>query len=253
MNVAKSVNIVLPVIAPKVNHVVYISYLDEAGLSNDETHLVVAGILVKDDQIKPCEHELESILKKHIPEDDQDGFEFHAHHLFTGSRYFSNKSAWPWAKRQSIIKEVLDILINHSLPISFGAINKARLKQKYREPFNPHDLAFMFFAERMNRLVANRKNDICLLIADETTRKKIIKSSLREYRKMKIPLGDLDERLDNIADTILFADSRDSWGLQVADFCNYFIKRHLIGGNDNAEALYQRFGGQIKNSRVFPD
>jgi hypothetical protein len=50
MNVVAELKRVLSITAPKVDHVVYISYLDEAGFSKSETHLVVAGILVKDDQ-----------------------------------------------------------------------------------------------------------------------------------------------------------------------------------------------------------
>jgi len=66
---------------------VYISYLDEAGLSKHETYLVVAGIVVPDNEMLKGEAALERILKKRIPEADHGRFEFHAHSLFTGN-YF---------------------------------------------------------------------------------------------------------------------------------------------------------------------
>jgi hypothetical protein len=173
---------------------------------------------------------LDQVLEKHISEDDRDGFEFHAYDLFTGNGYFSNKYRWPWKKRSVIIKDVLDILLKFDLPILYGAVNKARHTRKYFTPFDQHGLAFMLFAERVDAWVSGcAPSDCCLLIADETKKKRVIISSLRKYRKQQIPIG-RPVKLDHITDTILFADSSDSWGLQVADFCNYFIKRHLIGG-----------------------
>jgi hypothetical protein len=137
-----------------MNRVVYISYLDEAGLSKHETYLVVTGIVVPDNEMLKGEAALERILKKRIPEADHGRFEFHAHSLFTGSDYFSNKSKWTLAKRKLIIKDVLDILIDLDLPIIYGAINKACLKAKYYTPFDEHGLAFMLFAERVNKWVS---------------------------------------------------------------------------------------------------
>ncbi len=243
---------IAPIPESRVNSVVFVSYLDEAGTSRDETHLVVAGIVVRDNDMLKGEAALDAVLKKRIPKADHDGFEFHAHHLFTGSKYFRNKFDWPQKKRSLIIKDVLDILLNLDLPIIYGAVNKAALKAKYFTPFDEHGLAFMLFAERVNSWVSGCDPfDVCLLIADETSKKKGIKSSLKKYRKDKIPIG-RPEKLDKISDSILFAESHDSWGLQVADFCNYFIKRHLIGGNELAEKIYQYFSKQIKDSRVFP-
>jgi hypothetical protein len=240
------------VLAPRVNRVVFISYLDEAGLSKQETHLVVAGIVVPDKKLLDGENALERVLEKHIPEADHEGFEFHAHDLFTGSNYFGNKHKWPQTKRTLIIKDVLDVLIELDLPVIYGAINKTAHRAKYYTPFDEHGLAFMFFVERIDKWVADcNSSECCLLIADETKKEKVIRSSLRQYRKQKIPIG-RPVKLDHITDTIYFADSKASWGLQIADFCNYFIKRHLIGGNELAEKVYQYFKEQIQEGTVFP-
>ena len=230
----------------------YIAYLDEAGLSKEETHLVVAGIIVKDDQLLECEKQLDEVLEKHIPKEKWEGFEFHALDLFGGRGYFRK---WPDKKRQEIIRDVLDSLMIFNLPIIYGAIDKAKLKRNYRRPFDAHDLAFMLFAERVDDWLDSKDPfEVCILIADETKRDKIIKSSLRQYRKEGIRIGNLKpKKLDNIADAIYFADSKDTWGLQLADFCSYFIKRHHIGGNDTAETLYQYFSAQIDKWRLFPD
>jgi Protein of unknown function (DUF3800) len=242
--------------APRVNLAVYIAYLDEAGTSDDETHLVVAGIIVREDQLLECEKQLDAVLEKHIPEKDREGFEFHAHQLFGGRGYFKNKRKWTHVKRQWIIKDVLDSLLLFKLPIIYGAIDKAKHHRKYAIPFDAHDLAFMLFAERVDDwLASNAPFEVCILIADETKRDTIIKSSLRQYRKEGIPIGHPKKprKLHNIADAIYFANSKDTWGLQVADFCNFFIKRHLIGGDELAEKMYKHFSEQIDRWRILPD
>jgi Protein of unknown function (DUF3800) len=234
---------------------VYIAYLDEAGTSDHETYLVVAGIIVKDDQLLECEKQLDAVRNKHIPEKDREGFEFHAHELFGGRGYFKNKRKWPHLKRQWIIRDVLDSLLKFDLRIIYGAINKPKHERKYSVPFHAHDLAFMLFAEKVDDWLAWKFSEVCILIADETDRNKIIKSSLRQYRKEGIQIGysEKPKKLYNIADSIYFADSKDSWGLQLADFCCYFIKRHLIGGNELAEKMYKHFSKQIDRYRILPD
>jgi Protein of unknown function (DUF3800) len=234
---------------------VYIVYLDEAGTSDQETHLVVAGIIVKEDQLLECEEQLDAVLKKHIPEEDREGFEFHAHELFGGRGYFKNRREWSPQKRESIIKDVLDSLLKFNLPIIYGAIDKPKHREKYFYPFNAHDLAFMLFAERVDGWIAsNAPFEVCILIADESDRDKIIKTSLRQYRKAGIEIGHSEKpkKLYNIADAIYFGDSKDSWGLQLADFCCYFIKCHLIGGNEFAEKMYNHFAKQIARHRTLP-
>jgi Protein of unknown function (DUF3800) len=114
----------------------------------------------------------------------------------------------------------------------------------------------MLFAERVDDWLASKAPfEVCILIADETDRNKIIKSSLRLYRKEGIPIGHSSKprKLNNIADVIYFGDSKDTWGLQLADFCSYFIKRHLIGGNELAEKMYKHFSKQIDRWRILPD
>jgi len=234
----------------------YIVYLDEAGTSDHETHLVVAGIIVKEDYLLECEEQLETVLKKHIPEEDREDFEFHAHELFGGRGYFKNRREWPPEKRQRIIIDVLDSLMIFNLPIIYGAIDKPKHRKKYFYPINAHDLAFMLFAERVDRWIASKAPfERCILIADESDRDKIIKTSLRQYRKAGIEIGHSEKpkKLSNIADAIYFGDSKDSWGLQLADFCCYFIKRHLIGGNELAETMYKHFANQIERYRILPD
>jgi hypothetical protein len=53
-----------------------------------------------------------------------------------------------------------------------------------------------------------------------------------------------DNRLWHAHDSMFFSDSKDSVGIQMADLCNYFLKRHL-SGEVEPQNFYQMFAEQI--------
>ena len=54
-------------------------FLDEGGISQHEPFVVVAGVIVHgDEQLIPLEKKLDRLIRKHIPEEQQPGFVFHA-------------------------------------------------------------------------------------------------------------------------------------------------------------------------------
>jgi hypothetical protein len=119
-------------------------------------------------------------------------------------------------------------------------------------PADPHDLAFLLCAERVERWFAKEADqETGMLIGDETRAKAEMKKSLRSYRKVGIPLGIKEERLEHIIDTIHFADSHESFGIQLADFCAYFIKRGAAGKKDSQE-FCDAISSCVFQGTVFP-
>jgi hypothetical protein len=54
-------------------------YLDEAGISQHETALCVAGVMVHGDlEVRAIEAAFDALVSKYIPPPDQIGFVFHA-------------------------------------------------------------------------------------------------------------------------------------------------------------------------------
>jgi hypothetical protein len=52
-------------------------FLDEGGISQREPFAVVAGVVVHGDkQLIPLELEIQRLVRKHIPQEHQDGFVF---------------------------------------------------------------------------------------------------------------------------------------------------------------------------------
>src|SRR4051794_26608716 len=106
------------------NRLVRVAYLDEAGVSNPnhEPFLVVGGIIIDADrQMIAIEDRIDEICSDHIPEEDREGFVFHATELWSGGSYFDRKT-WPREKRHQISMDIISIPRDFDIPISFGFI-----------------------------------------------------------------------------------------------------------------------------------
>lgn len=231
-------------------------YMDEAGNSGRDLDdpqqpiLVMAAVVIRDTDWRNLESHVKGFCEKvcaKYPHDPK--FELHAGEIWQGEREFRS---WSKDDRANLLRDCLKTFPSHDIPIIYGAVDKRRLKAQYTNPFAPHGLAFMLCAERIERwFAANAPNEIGMLICDETKVKGDFKKSLKQYQDFGIPLGMRNEKLDHIVDTIHFADSRESYGIQLADAANYFIKRHLLGMG-NSEPYYDLIKGKIWSGKTFP-
>jgi hypothetical protein len=235
----------------------YLIYLDEAGNTGenlDDPHqpiYVMAAVIIRDRQWKSIEkyHDefCDSACARYLPRSPK--FEVHACEIFQGTGLFRS---WSPEHRVALLKDSLNTFPSHKLPIIYGAIDKQNLRAQYSDPLAPHGLAFMLCVERIERWFrANAADDIGMLICDETKVKSEFKKSLRQYQTYGIPLGIEILRLDHIVDTVHFADSHESYGIQLADTANYFIKRYLER-KKNAEEYFKLIGPQIWSFTRFP-
>jgi hypothetical protein len=65
-----------------------------------------------------------------------------------------------------------------------------------------------------------------------------MKASLRQYQQTAISIDEPTTQFKHILDTVYFGNSHESIGLQLADACNFFIKRHHMG-DTSAERFFQ--------------
>jgi hypothetical protein len=101
------------------------AFLDEGGIAQHEPNVVVAGVYVHaDDQLIPLETELEALVHKHIPEKDWDGFVFHAANIWSGSKFFKDRDAWPWERRAAILDDLANIPQKLEIPIIYSWLSK---------------------------------------------------------------------------------------------------------------------------------
>jgi len=109
--------------------------VDEAGISNkaQEPVLVVAAVIVDaDKQFVALERQIDNIVARHIPQEHQAGFVFHASQLFNGGGkiFTRDNAAWPLEKRLAIADELAAIPARFHLPLTMTFVPRAEFPSR---------------------------------------------------------------------------------------------------------------------------
>jgi hypothetical protein len=75
-------------------------------------------------------------------------------------------------------------------------------------------------------------NEKVLWIADRANAAQAMKAFLKMSQSRELVPGVSQSKLEHIIDTIYFGDSHESRALQLADACNFVIKRRLMNNPD---------------------
>lgn len=213
-------------------------YLDEAGTGSewDEPLTVVAAVIINGDtQWLAIEKHLDEIVQSLVPEEHREIFEFHAKDLFHGTKRYRE---WGKAKRWEILDAFLDTFGLFEIPICAGVVLRSDAPKNVR-PNNddsridistkewPHAHAFlgcMFSANRWFQEHAPNEVGICIADDIDTQMSRLLNAISRHFRRR----GDFKHLIDAVS----FQNSFLSIGVQLADVCNFLIKRHC-SGNDS--------------------
>jgi hypothetical protein len=99
-------------------------------------------------------------------------------------------------------------------------------------------------------------NDTYLCIADENKKNREVKEKLlKTYRALRARhpfIPPHENRLWHAHDHMFFADSTDCLGIQLADLCAYFVRRHLAG-DSVTEHYYKRLADNIICAKPEPE
>lgn len=248
---------------------VRIAFLDEAGRSCLEPIIVVAGPIVHGDRTyRQLVQRLHEITEQYLPAADRKGFVFHAKDVFHGAgRYFRDRELWPKERRWTILRALADLPREFGLPITFGSLDKAEIRQATASPLSPnasaklrgrfidaieHVIAFAW-AEIGIDLQMQRfpRDEICMVIAEDTDRvKPVVKlahSILRDPDE--IAANPVFARmpglpLRKVEDTPHFAAKADSAPLQVADTCAFLILRRLLR-REESQPFFEAIAPQL--------
>ena len=241
-------------------------YFDEAGTASEaqEPITVVAAVLIHgDSQWRPVEDYLDSIIATKVPEGSRRVFrEFHAKELFHSGSAITD--AWGKEKRWEVFAAFLETFGRFDVPIIWTGTHRIKLKDKIRsmavpdfdvdDPNVPRTFAFIFTLQAANQWFRdNAPDETGICIADETDFKMadVMKLAFRTYRKEPMIAGVAFTKLDHLIDAISFRESHESIGVQLADACNFLIKRHEMGKGDS-EPFYQMIRLRLAAGLVFP-
>jgi hypothetical protein len=222
---------------------VRVIYIDEAGASIEEPVFTWASAIVKDTVWLRVERKANDIIETLVPEELRPDFEFHAYDIFSGNNNWSRwRNREGKALRFEILRRFVGLIPKYKLPITEcswqrGADRDALLAEMLQ------GMAFSMCVDFVERwFTQHAKRDVGMLIADEQGEPRNepkYKLEIRRSRK-SIRAQGLFRRLHHIVDAIHFAGSQESIGLQLADACAFFIKRHHVGkAKDEAEEFYE--------------
>lgn len=202
-------------------NLVRLIYFDEAGTASTQPINVVAAVIVHGDKQMPgINAEVRNLLKK-MPVDVRPKFELKADRMFRHVRKFGDNSRYA-----EMMTGFLSIIRDFELPIEHCAMKRNPVERKAGYKIN--DLAFircLSFVGMWLKKNAPREGGFC--IADKSRSDDKIHQMVNEYRRMG--LIENVGLFDNFVDGVVFADSKRSIGLQIADYANFFIKMHLMG------------------------
>jgi hypothetical protein len=210
-------------------------YVDEAGTGDikQEPATVVAAVIINGDtQWKNIESDIDD-LRSDFPGLSRDT-ELKANKIFRGLGDFQS---WNRLDRITLQKRLLGLIKRHNLPINAAVVDREYLKEctkGKRAPTKPEDFALvMCLYETEAWFCGHAAGEVGCIVADESDRESNFKASLKTFRKY--PIGPVRAKYNHLIEPILFTDSREAWGVQLADHAAFFIKRMLLKKADSLE------------------
>jgi hypothetical protein len=231
-----------------------LTYLDEAGTAQHEPYFVVAAIIIEaDKQLAAVERHLDEIMAKHIPEQDRVGFVYHATDIWSGKKYFKDRTMWPLAKRLAILDDLAQTPAIFDIPISFACFikerwNDARLPRKATAGEKDEAIHTVTFARCCDGVeMFMRKcapDEITMLIAEARPAiERSLKSVLLIFKNsdaMKLNEFEPGEftPYEKIRESVYFSIKDESRALQLADTCCFFLRAYAAK-TPNTERYYK--------------
>jgi Protein of unknown function (DUF3800) len=244
---------------------VHLIYLDDGGKGAIK---VFGGVVVDHSWFTLVEVQSALIVYQLLGNERRDQFkEFHASDLYNGEGVFEGIAE---EKRHAAFQQLLDVRNMLRIAYVYSAIDTGALNRSPMRSASWMDIAFTMCACAIDEYIRKAHMTVwtqhselpeekrvglkfpdtpfSLIIVDEPEQQRD-KGRIRDsFRAMRKPLAHAiqqtseggpftwSNRLVAPADEVLFGNSADSIGLQVADACNWVMWRHLSG--DEAGNLY---------------
>ena len=215
---------------------VFLLYVDESGdpPNVDERYFVLGGVAVFERQAYWLNEQLDKLQEQYFP---GEYVEFHA-------RAIHSHDEPPWSTIPSRLRrEILEALYRciaecHQSVVLFGVA----LEKLPRGGSDPIGRAFEELCKRfdifLRRLHNKGDTQRGLIIFDETRYESRLQTLLGQYRRAGTRFG----RVMNFADVPLFADSKATRLLQVADLIAYAVfRRYERGDTQYLDKIVTRF------------
>jgi hypothetical protein len=233
---------------------------DEAGTASEEQEpiLVVAAAMINADRDwRSIEDDAQRIVSELVPEKDQARFLFHAKELFGTGTY-----DWGKNKRWEVLRAFLGIFEKYDLPIPWGGLDRASMRQRLlQDSFNltpaqllanQQGIAFLICATVAELWFSNHAPDevgVCIGERAVEATQAHIQFLFRAARAKKLVESFAPSKFLHLIDAVSFRSKKETIGVQLADACNFFIKRHEMKLKD-AGGFYEMLEPHILRSAI---
>ena len=242
-------------------------FLDESGDPSLEKINIeypifgLAGVLIKLDDYSAIVNRFNKLKFKYFP---HEGIILHSREISSreGDFIFLNNDI----ERIDFLNDISNVMSKSDYKIVASVIKKDKLKNKYKKPFSPYDLAFVFILEKIFRYACNRGYDYILNIAEargkeegedlhKTFKQFKEKDKTGIIRGLKRRYIDKD-MLDKIHLRLEFRRKKfNIIGNQIADLVVTPITRTILNGKDHPSFKYfedKFLYGKDVSLKVFP-
>jgi hypothetical protein len=162
------------------------------------------------------------------------------------------------AERIALYQEMVDLLPRFGVRVVWHGIDKPALAARYAKPMHPHKLAFLYFAEDVERFLRAKKQFGLLISDEEKSVEQQVIEDLPRYKHLGTGFGYQPIDLTRIVDNVHWVKSHNSRLLQLADNCAFLCQRyHRDRDKKTQQALaIQRLWAtvqkQIARGRIWP-
>ncbi len=213
----------------------------------------MAGFVVDGVQLRRLNDEMQSFMKWGVSPKFGIPWETELH----GNEIMQGKKGWKCLRGNTgeaiwVYREVLSILNPVGARTFVQGVDTDRLYARYREQAqSPYLIALRHALERIDAYASAWKYDRVQVVADYVDDQNIYHQAITGYKQNGTP-GYQRSKLTRTSEPISFEDSKDSYGLQMADLIAHISRRHLDANSSasyrsvrEAAKLYQYVWDQI--------
>lgn len=229
-----------------------VAFVDESYLLSEDTY-VIAAVVCDGDQLSKLEHGLDELVSRMWQGFGvQHDAELHASEIFHGTKAWLPLNGHPLAQI-SVFESCFKCIHDSGARVITSSTRPQQLDK------DPHSLCMEYLSEILQR-IAVQNDDHLVVICDELDNPERYRYDLDIFRRSSTR-GYKPTKITRIRDTLHFADSKHSRGLQAADMVA-FLRRRLIrrlgnlsgeskanisAGSLEEQAVWDHLGGHVNN------
>jgi len=227
---------------------------------------VLAGVALAPESDLKARLEVERILSKYIPDSVRRSwphryYEICYHDIQRGKNVYSHLDH---PQRKAMSDEIFGLILGLKPVLFATAVDKVNLKQRYgSNAHSPRSYALRATIHRYS-MYLNKNSLIGTVLFDqeEYRKDKELQAMVHEFRRTGVILRGMhyqpryEDRLERVLNTITFAPSETSPGLQLADVCSRSTWAHFERGKSNRfnqiSSLWNRSNSRRYEPSVVP-